>query len=87
MGQTSALARAKDVAGAKDIRIGGGVAVVRQYQQARLIDELRLAVAPVFIGAGENLFSGLNLPELGYASVERVAGANATHVAVKRRSR
>jgi dihydrofolate reductase len=80
------LARAKQVAGAKDIRIGGGASVVRQYLQARLIDELRLAVAPVFIGAGENLFAGLNLPDLGYAAVESVAGANATHVTVRRRS-
>jgi dihydrofolate reductase len=60
--------------------------VIRQYLQARLIDELRLAVAPVLIGAGENLFSGLNLPELGYASIESVAGTNATHVTVMRRS-
>jgi dihydrofolate reductase len=85
-GIEAALAQAKAVAGSKDIRIGGGASVIRQYLQARLIDELRLAIAPVFIGAGENLFSGLNLPELGYASAESVAGANATHVTVKRRS-
>ena len=84
-GIESALARAKQVAGARDIRIGGGASVIRQYLQARLLDELRLAVAPVFIGAGENLFSGLNLPELGYACVESAAGANATHVRVMRK--
>jgi dihydrofolate reductase len=84
-GIEAALAQAKAVAGAKDIRIGGGASVIRQYLQSRLIDELRLAVAPVFIGAGENLFSGLNLPELGYVAVGSVAGANATHVTVKRR--
>ncbi len=84
-GIEAALARAKDVAGR---RISGSVAVlllIRQYLQARLIEELRLAVAPVFVGAGENLFSELNLPELGYAVVESVAGANATHVTVIRR--
>ena len=84
-GIEAALARAKEVAGSKDVRIGGGASVIRQYLQARLIEELRLAVAPVFIGAGENLFSGLNLPELGYATVGSVTGANATHVTVKRR--
>ena len=59
-GIEAALARAKDVAGAKDIRIGGGAAVIRQYLQARLIDELRLAVAPrgCLSSAGENLFAG-----------------------------
>ena len=83
-GIEAALAQAKAVAGAKDIRIGGGASVLRQYLQARLVDELRLAVSPVLVGAGENLFSGLNLPELGYASVESVAGDNATHVTVIR---
>ena len=86
-GIETALAQAKAVAGAKDIRIGGGASVIRQYLQARLIDEFRLAVSPVFVGAGENLFSGLNLPELGYAGVESVAGDNATHVTVIRQSR
>lgn len=86
-GIEAALARARDVAGSKDIRIGGGASVVRQYLQAGLIEEARLAISPVFIGAGENLFAGLNLPDLGYAAVESVAGANATHVTVVRRSR
>lgn len=85
-GIEAALARAKDAAGAKDIRIGGGASVVRQYLQAGLIDEARLAISPVVIGAGENLFAGLNLPDLGYAAVESVAGANATHVTIKRKS-
>ena len=85
-GIEAALTRAREVAGSKDIRIGGGVSVVRQYLQARLLDELRLAVSPVLVGAGENLFSGLNLPDLGYAGVESVAGANATHVTLERRS-
>ena len=85
-GPEAALARAKQAAGASDIRIGGGASVIRQYLKARLIDELRLAVAPVFVGAGENLFSGLNLPALGYAAVDTIAGENATHVTVLRQS-
>ena len=85
-GIEAALARAKDVAGRQGHPDRRRCLRIRQYLQARLIDELRLAIAPVFIGAGENLFSGLNLPELGYAVVESVAGANATHVTVKRRS-
>ena len=84
-GPEAALARAKQVAGVKDIRIAGGVSVIRQYLQARLLDEVRLAVAPVFIGAGENLFSGLNLPDLGYAGIESAAGENATHIRVMRK--
>ena len=85
-GIDAALQRAKEVADDKDVRIGGGVSVVRQYLQAGLLDELHLAVSPVLLGAGENLFAGLDLPALGYACAESVAGPNATHVSVKRRS-
>lgn len=81
-----ALERAMEVAGGKDVRIGGGVSVIRQYLQAGLLDELRLAVSPVLLGAGESLFSGLDLPRLGFACVESIPGPNATHVTVLRRS-
>src|ERR1700692_1746022 len=64
-GIEAALARATKVAGGKDVCIGGGVSVVRQYLHAGLLDELHLAVSPVLLGTGENLFSGLDLPALG----------------------
>jgi dihydrofolate reductase len=85
-GIEAALQRATAVAGGKDVRIGGGVSVVRQYLQAGLLDELRLAVSPVLLGKGENLFAGLDLPALGFVCAESVAGANATHVSVLRRT-
>lgn len=40
------LVRAKAATDGRDVRLGGGVATIRQYLQARLIDELRVAVAP-----------------------------------------
>jgi dihydrofolate reductase len=86
-GIEAALERAMEVAGGKDIRIGGGVAVIRQYLQAGLLDELHLALSPILLGAGENLFSGLDLPGLGFVCVESVPGPNATHVTILRRSR
>lgn len=79
-GMHAALARAREAAGAMDVRLGGGVATVRQYLQARLVDEVHLAIAPVLLGSGESLFAGLNLVELGYRCVDRVATVNATHV-------
>ena len=51
-----ALERARAAAGGKDIRLGGGVATVRQYFRERLIDELHLAIAPVPLGSGESLW-------------------------------
>lgn len=80
-----ALQRARDAAGGKDVRIGGGVSTVRQYLAKSLIDEMHLAVAPVFMGRGENLFAGLDLPALGYQTTEHVPGPNVTHVIVKRK--
>jgi dihydrofolate reductase len=84
-GIEEALDRARAAAGeGADVRIGGGVATVRQYLEARLIDELHLAVAPVLLGAGENLFAGLDLPALGYRVAEHGASEAATHVIVKK---
>ncbi|HEX7878474.1 MAG TPA: dihydrofolate reductase family protein [Candidatus Eisenbacteria bacterium] len=80
-----ALDRARDAAGGRDIRIGGGVATVRQYLEARLVDDLHLAVGPVLLGRGEHLFHGLDLDALGYACTEAIPGERATHVMITRR--
>jgi dihydrofolate reductase len=80
----SALEQAKDTAGEKDVRIGGGVSTIRQYLSARLIDELHLAIVPILLGEGENLLGGLNLPALGYDCVERIEGKRPTHVTLRK---
>ena len=79
-GIESALQKAREAAGAKDIKIGGGVQTVRQYIQAGHVDEIHLAVAPIALGQGESLFSGLDLRALGYRTVEHVATDRATHI-------
>jgi len=79
-----ALERAKQAAAGRDVRIGGGVSTVRQYLEARLIDELHLAQRPLLQGHGENLFAGLDLPRLGYQCVERIVGERATHLILRR---
>ena len=83
-GIESALRQAKQAAGDKDVRIGGGAATIRQFLQARLIDELHLALRPVLLGEGENLFRGVDLRRLGYSVVESTAGERATHLIVRR---
>jgi dihydrofolate reductase len=80
----SALEQAREAAGDKDIRLGGGVSTVRQYLEAGLIDELHLAMVPILMGKGENLFRGLDLPALGYATAETVAGERATHFFIRK---
>jgi len=83
-GIESALEQARAAAGDRDIRIGGGVATIREYLAARLLDTLHLAVAPVLLGQGEALFDGLDLHALGYHVAEQRAGENAVHLTIAR---
>ena len=82
----SALAQAKEAANGKDVRIGGGTSTVRQYLQAGLIDELHLAVRPILLGEGEELWHGLDMRALGYQVAERIEGERAIHVFIRKRT-
>lgn len=79
-----ALQRAREAARGRDVRLGGGVATIRQYLSAQLIDELHLAIAPVLLGSGEALFAGLDAASLGYRCKEHVATPAVTHVVLAR---
>jgi dihydrofolate reductase len=80
----AALERAKQSAAGKDVRLGGGAATIRQYLRARLIDELHVAIAPVLLGSGEHLFSGLDLLELGYRCTHHATTPGAMHMVLSR---
>jgi dihydrofolate reductase len=79
-GAESALKQAKDAARGKDVRIGGGVATIRQYLAAGAIDEMHLAMSPVLLGEGEHLFTGIDLHQLGFQVRKKVEGEGATHL-------
>jgi dihydrofolate reductase len=79
-----ALARAREAAAGRDVRVGGGVATVRQYLQAGLIDEMHLAQAPTLLGRGEALLAGLDMAQLGYGCVEHVGTAQAQHLRLRK---
>jgi dihydrofolate reductase len=81
-GIEAALERARAAAGAKDIRIGGGVGTIRQCLKARLIDEMHLAVAPILLGAGDHLLADIDLSALGYVCTKWVASAKAAHYTI-----
>jgi dihydrofolate reductase len=76
----AALDRAREAANGKDIRVGGGVSVVRQFLQARLVDQAHFAIAPAVLGSGEHVFADMNLRALGYDTVEHAASDAALHI-------
>ena len=64
------------------MRLGGGVSTIRQYLLAGLVDEMDVAMSPVLLGSGENLFAGVDLAGLGYACIQRVPSPRVTHVII-----
>jgi dihydrofolate reductase len=84
-GIEKALARAREAANGKDIRLGGGVATIREYLHAGLIDEMHLAYEPVLLGSGESLFDGLDVPSLGYQVTAHTSTATSLHVQIAKK--
>jgi dihydrofolate reductase len=83
-GIKEALGLARQAAGDKDVKVGGGISTVRQYLQAGLIDSIHFALAPVALGQGEALLTGIDLPALGFSVTEHQATEHATHVVLTR---
>ena len=83
----SALDKARAAAKGKDVRLGGGVDVIRQYLEAGLVDEMHLAVSRVLLGAGEHLLAGFDLPALGYETIEYVGTPSAAQYLLTRNGR
>jgi dihydrofolate reductase len=81
----AALQRAIDAANGQDIRLGGGVATIRQYLQAGLVDEMHVAISPNLLGSGEHLFAGIDALALGYQCSECVTSADAMHLVLTKR--
>ena len=84
-GVHAALEQAVAAADGRDVRLGGGVATVRQYLRAGLVDEMHVAIAPVLLGSGEHLFADMDMLKLGYVCEETIATPKATHVVMSKR--
>lgn len=81
----AALARAREAADGQDIRLGGGVATIRQYLEAGLIDEIHIAVSPILLGSGEHLFTNLDMRALGYHCTESIGTAAVMHAVLTKK--
>ena len=80
-----ALERARSAAKGKDVRLGGGVSTIRQYLQARLIDEMHLAISPIMLGNGEHLLGAIDTLALGYDCTKHVTSPSTTHFVLTKR--
>jgi dihydrofolate reductase len=78
----SALRQARDAAGDRDIRVGGGADTIQQFLNARLIDEFHIAVSPVFLGSGRRLMDRIDTPADGpaFEGVEAIQSPRVTHL-------
>lgn len=79
-GPESALERARESAGSRDIRISGGANVIQQYLNLGMIDELEIALAPVLFGAGRRLFENLREPAPQFRIDKVLDSPTATHL-------
>lgn len=82
----AALTRAREASQGKDIRLGGGVATIREYLRNGLVAELHLACAPVFLGSGECLLAGMDLPALGYHVTSHSTTLSVMHVLIAKKN-
>lgn len=81
------LARAEAVAGGKDVRIGGGPTVVRDFLKAGLIDQLHVGITTILLGQGISLWEGLREFESAYSVSSEIAESGIIHVTFQRKAR
>jgi len=79
-----ALDLASDAAGGRDVRIGGGPTVAREFLKAGLVDRLHVAIVPILLGRGTRLWDGLRGLEDGYGVASEVAPSGITHLTFSR---
>jgi dihydrofolate reductase len=83
-GLDEALRRARDAAGDGDVHVGGGVATIRRLLEARIVDEVRLALVPIRLGSGERLVDSIGAWPEGYEVRDEVVGEGARHIELAR---
>jgi dihydrofolate reductase len=79
-GIESALEQAREVAGDKDVSLGGGASVVQQYLAAGLLDEMLISVVPIILGGGARLFDNLGDARPKLEQVEAIEAPGVTHI-------
>ncbi len=79
-GIASALDQARAAAGGRDVSLGGGAEVAREYLDAGLVDEMEIDLVPILLGDGERIFDGLGPGRPDLVHVRTVAAPGVTHL-------
>ncbi|MGZ4770738.1 MAG: dihydrofolate reductase family protein, partial [Ilumatobacteraceae bacterium] len=79
------LSQATAAADGKDVRIGGGASTVRDFLKAGLVDHLHVAITPILLGRGINLWDDLRGFEDGRDASAEIAESGIVHVTFRRR--
>ena len=79
-----ALETAREAADGRDVRIGGGPTMVRDFLAAGLIDHMHIVVVPILLGRGVRLWDGLEGLEEGYEIEAISSPSGVTHVTFTR---
>jgi len=83
----TALERAREAAGARDVRIAGGGATIVEYLNAGLVDEFSIALSPVLFGAGIRLFEGVDAGRVALEPLRAEHSPKVTHLTYAVRER
>ncbi len=83
-GLPAALEQAGAAAEGADVRIGGGVSIVREALREGLVDEIHVTVVPTVLGGGERLFDEVGSWPDGYSCTETAAGDSVVHLRLER---
>jgi dihydrofolate reductase len=79
-GIESALERAREAAGDKDVRIAGGANAIQQFIEAGLVDEIQIHLAPVLLGDGVRLFEWIGAEQVELECTRVIDSPRVTHL-------
>ena len=83
---TEALEIARAAADGRDVRIGGGATVVRDFLAAGLVDHAHLVQVPIVLGRGVRVWDGLEALEDGYDIEAVTSPSRVTHFTLTRKA-
>jgi dihydrofolate reductase len=79
-----ALETAREAAEGKDVGIGGGATVIREFLAAGLVDHIHVVLVPILLGRGVRLWDGLEGLEKDYQVEATSSPSGVTHVTFTR---